>query len=311
VGPPDGVLRKRRVLHIFLIMAFNTSILSYVSKAGLSVNVKMIMKGSYVIAIKLGGHDISEKSVNEKGKIDAITIGHSNELDLTVGKVIKCNGFPYRIYQIDLSRYDKSCMVLLYTRAKNVASDYIFPMFFGNLHESRKEKEYVGTFVGTDMHFSDAIPHDEPTAILVYRPKTDSYYNRFEDDKIISRQEFRHIIEIDSYQCGYVMAIPLMWQEDFYQILRGNYSKVSPAYKHYLINFYGLNEESLMHQVLSRSSTRRVHMEEDLGLPPGTMIGQELYMCFDNKREMLRKEYIIPNEKHPEQFLDGKETITS
>lgn len=111
------------------------------------------------------------------------------------------------------------------------------------------------------LEFDDLFEKDQLHSIyLYYRYDGTKKFYDFEEF-ILKDSNFNQMINIDDFNILISMNIPEKFIEDYYYILDSKYSMISNEAKLRIINFFDLNENSIMYNVLYKTERRRKNLE--------------------------------------------------
>ena len=100
---------------------------------------------------------------------------------------------------------------------------------------------------------------------------------------------FREVEDIDPYHVLFVFNIPDKYKREYNKFIKGKYSKLAKMYKLHILEFFNLDKDSQVCQVLFKSPKRKKLLEDILGveLPNNS----ELLSIVDSKETYDSKIY--------------------
>lgn len=125
-------------------------------------------------------------------------------------------------------------------------------------------REFSGNFL-PQMQFRNCFIGDKVKGIdekicLLYRFDGDPLYLEFEQE-LESHPLFIERYEADRKHTMFVFRIPESNIEDYFKIIKGDYSKINNDLKIHILEFHGLKEFSNTGGVLYKTSTKRESLE--------------------------------------------------
>lgn len=100
---------------------------------------------------------------------------------------------------------------------------------------------------------------------LKYRYSKGKPFELLEED-LSAHPNFIDKFSFGFFQVIYKFGIPTQFREDVNKILKGEYSKISPAMKRKITSFYDVKEDSYVSQVINRGDLLRKQREEFLAM---------------------------------------------
>ena len=115
---------------------------------------------------------------------------------------------------------------------------------------------FVNAFIGVENQ------HD--CIGLLYRFSGSSVFLKFEQ-ALKKFKSFKTVLDPSPYYVLFVFNVPVKFQNDYINFIKGKYSKLSPELKENILKFHGEDNNSSIGQILYKSKKRRLRLEEAVG----------------------------------------------
>jgi|8_EtaG_2_1085327.scaffolds.fasta_scaffold00670_7 hypothetical protein len=177
------------------------------------------------------------------------------EICLTLGLTIEVRKQKYKINIIE-EKLIGGILVYEVSVAKRTKSFYYLLPMIGPHKELFMLDKLVNVFIGTEKN-SDCIA-------LLYRWSSDPLFLQLE--KAFKKfSYFREVEDIDPYHVLFVFNVPDKYRKEYNKFIKGKYSKLVKMYKLHILEFFNLDKDSQICQVLFKSAKRKKLLEEILG----------------------------------------------
>jgi hypothetical protein len=200
-------------------------------------------------------------------------------LNLTVGLKTKVKRLKYKINIIEEVWIKNALAYDCHIEKRTKSSLFLLPMFGGSRHLFMWNQLFMNCF----LHTEDNAPHIQ----LLYRFSGDPLFLKFEQ----ALAKFRSFVRKEDPDDGFVLftfRVPERQLANYKKFMLGQYSSFSKLYKMTLLEFHNFDVESMIGQVIFRSSNRKVELEAKLGcsLPEDS----ELLSIVDKEKETFNPE---------------------
>lgn len=216
-------------------------------------------------------------SMQIAGTIISINIDDSYTIDL--GQTVKYKGnIPYKINEIKevTNGYE------LIVAPKSKASLFLLPIL-GTRHD---DFFYHTLFCNAYI----AVEDESNCLALLYRFSGRGDFLQFEQ-YLRKLPTFKRMADPSPYFTLFVFDIPTDFLEDYQNFCLGKYSKLSATLKDKIFKFHQADANSVLGQILYKSTKRRLRMQESLGI--GISPDAELLSLPTLDQEVYKKEVYI------------------
>jgi len=198
---------------------------------------------------------------------------------LPLGLTVEVKRKKYKINNIKeiMTRTGKQYVVSIAKRTK--ASMFVMPMLGGNRHLYFWNSLFLNCFIATE--------EDKDCIALLYRFSGDSLFLKFE--KALSKfKTFRRRYDPTLDCVMFVFDVPKSQKRNYNKFVKGQYSRLSAAYKMHLLQFHDKDIDDTIGQVLFKTEKRKISLENKLNalLPEDS----ELLSIIDIKDETYNPE---------------------
>ena len=190
----------------------------------------------------------------------------------------------------------------------NKSAVFILPML------GTRCREFHGNFL-PQMQFrncfiGDKTKYVKDKILLLYRFDADPSYLKFENE-LENHPLFLDRYEADKKHTMFVFRVPDGSIEDYFKIIKGEYSKIDNNLKIHILDFHGLKEFSNTGGVLYKTSNKREALEAIIneGLPRRQMVSipndVELEEPFNEEIEYFQDKYKYKSTLSPEEEFNS------
>ena len=208
-----------------------------------------------------------------------ISININDEYTIDLGQTVKYKGnIPYKINAIQ--EITKGYELVVAPKSK--ASLFLLPILGTRHDDFFYHTLFCNAFIALE---------DEPNCLaLLYRFSGKGEFLRFEQ-KLRQLSSFKRMEDPSPYFTLFVFNIPTEYLEDYQNFCLGKYSKLSATLKDKIFQFHQADANSVLGQILYKSTKRRLRMQESLGMQIDE--DAELLSVPNLEQEVYRKEIYV------------------
>ena len=211
------------------------------------------------------------------GTIISINIDNAYTIDL--GQTVKYKGnIPYKINEIKEMTNGYELIIA----PKSKASLFLLPILGTRHDDFFYHTLFCNAYIGVE---------DEPNCLaLLYRFSGSADFLQFEQ-YLRKLSSFKRMADPSPYFTLFVFDIPTEYLEDYQNFCLGKYSELSATLKDKIFKFHQADANSVLGQILYKSTKRRLRMQESLGIE--IPLNAELLSLPNLEQEIYRKEVYI------------------
>jgi len=208
------------------------------------------------LTVRIGGGTKALTAHKVDNIIHSLEGESEKEICLTLGLTIEVRKQKYKINIIE-EKLIGGILVYEVSIAKRTKSFYYLLPMIGPHKELFMLDKLVNVFIATENN-SDCIA-------LLYRFSADPLFLQLE--KAFKQfSYFREVEDIDPYHVLFVFNVPDKYRREYNKFIKGQYSKLVKMYKLHILEFFNLDKNSQVCQVLFKSSKRKKLLENILGV---------------------------------------------